>query len=150
MQVPEAPGSLTPSQQHAKIVSNIRDDSRPDVNHEEGFKLTDQASSRLLCNASLSGQIDANADCCISSPILADACLFLGNDLGTSDFRREPQKTAGTGKKPQIGVCPLRLVFCWGAYLVKLGSWEKNRMSGPKPSWRVGMNFVKWSNLSLS
>ena len=28
----------------------------------------------------------------------------------TADFRRKPQKTAGTRSKPQIGVCPLRFV----------------------------------------
>ena len=31
--------------------------------------------------------------------------------LGIGDFRRKPQKTAGTRSKPQIGVCPLRLRF---------------------------------------
>ena len=40
------------------------------------------------------------------------SCLFLENKAfeKTADFRREPQKTAGTRRKPQIGVCPLRFV----------------------------------------
>ena len=52
------------------------------------------------------------------SLIFADSRLFIENKAfgkrifsqKTTDFRRKLQKTAGTRRKPQIGVCPLRFV----------------------------------------
>ena len=51
-------------------------------------------------------QTQISADC---------RCRFLAfswktKHLGSADFRRKPQKTAGTRRKPQIGVCPFRFV----------------------------------------
>ena len=42
---------------------------------------------------------------------LGDSLIFLENEsLGKRRFSQETAETAGTRRKPQIGVCPLRFV----------------------------------------
>ena len=78
------------------------------------------------------------------SQIFADSRRFLENEAfgksrfsqETADFRRKPQKTAGTRSKPQIGVCPLRFVPLSAAlcllYFVVLGPKSGSTLSMSK------------------
>ena len=101
-------------------------------------------SSRAESQGALKGRAEGdkpspNADFRRFSQIFADSRLSLENKAfgkrrfsqETADFCRKPQKTAGTRRKPQIGVRPLRFVPL-SAALRKSGVEKLTQSSGTK------------------
>ena len=65
----------------------------------------------------------------------------------TADFRRKPLKTAGTRRKPQIGVCPLRFVPLSAALTRKMEANERESFSA-RPARAVNeARVIKWALL---
>ena len=54
----------------------------------------------------------------------------------TADFHRNPQKAAGTRRKPQIGICPLGFVPL-SAALPKPGAQAPNKKAVSTPPFRL-------------
>ena len=64
-----------------------------------------------------------------------------------ADFRRKPLKTAGTCRKPQIGVCPLRFVPLRAALKRKMEAKQRESLSARPAPVVNAARVIKWALL---